>query len=178
MGRKVEKPLIWLYAALAATLLLAYPAQAVNSFQKGMQAARAGKLEDAIKLWSSSIARDPKFYAAYVNRGSAYLLTGHVMKGVLDWHKAKLYGPIFAYGLYGGDFVESSDGGRMLNYAKSLEIDPDYITSVSMAGITYLDLGKDRLAIDLYRKSIELTRNPVLKNDLDFWIKSIEESTD
>jgi hypothetical protein len=42
-----------------------------------------------------------------------------------------------------------------------------------MMGITCLELGRPRLVVDLYRKSIDLTKNPMLKSQLQHWIKSI-----
>ena len=43
-----------------------------------------------------------------------------------------------------------------------------------MAGITYLDLGRSDKALELYRNSIDLTKNPLFKSFLDYWITSIE----
>jgi tetratricopeptide (TPR) repeat protein len=143
-----------------------------------MDAARSGQLGRAIELWTRALGADPKSYAAYANRGSAYLETGHVLKGIEDWHRARKYAPIFAYGLYTPDFVDrASRNRRMLNYARPLEIDPDHIPSVAMMGIAYLDLGRDSIAVELYRKSIELTRNPLLKNHLHHWVESIRSSS-
>ncbi len=65
----------------------------------------------------------------------------------------------------------------MLNFALPLELDPDHIGSVLMMGSAYLDFGRDRVAVRLFKKSIGLTRNPMLKNHLQHWIKSIQESS-
>jgi hypothetical protein len=63
----------------------------------------------------------------------------------------------------------------MLNYAASLELDPDHIPSVVMMGAMYLDLGLDKMAVDLYRKSKDLTKNPLLKNHLEHWVETLEQ---
>jgi tetratricopeptide (TPR) repeat protein len=150
------------------------PASSEEEFQRGMEAARSGELDRAIELWTSVLEKDPKSYAAHVNRGTAYLLSGYVLKGVDDWHKAWRYAPVFAYGYYSVDFIDQESGNtRMLTYAKPLELDPDHIASVTMMGITCLELGRPRLVVDLYRKSIDLTKNPMLKSQLQHWIKSI-----
>jgi tetratricopeptide (TPR) repeat protein len=156
------------------SVVLPSKTEAADTFQLGVKAARAGQLDRAIKLWTREIRMDPKSYAAYVNRGNAYLQSGHVLKGIEDWHEARKHAPIFAFGLYISDYIErASRNRRMLNYAKPLELDPDYVASIAMMGIAYLDLGRDRLAVKLYRKSIDLTRNPMLKNHLHHWVESI-----
>lgn len=151
-------------------------AEGSDSFDRGFSAARSGRLDEAILQWSAAIHREPKCYAAHVNRGTAYLKTGHVLRGIRDWHTAQKYSPIFAYGLYMEDFIHKAPGDtEMLTYAKSLEIDPEHMPSVAMIGAAYLDFGRTQMAADLYRMSIELTKNPLLKNYLDHWTKSVED---
>jgi tetratricopeptide (TPR) repeat protein len=170
---------VYFIATALMVLALSLPSPCVHAFgefHSGTKAARAGDLQKAIRLWSKVIRKHPKSYAAHVNRGTAYLMTGHVIKGIRDWHKAKEYGPIFAYGVYGADFIDQAPGNKkILNFAKPLELDPDYVAVVAMTGITCLDLGRTEEALKLYRRSMELTRNPLLKNHFDHWIKSIEK---
>lgn len=142
----------------------------------GLQAFRSGRPELAIELWTRALGRNPKSYAAHVNRGSAYLSRGYVLRGIRDWYEAESLSPIFAYGVFNGDFVpEAGYNAQMLTYAASLELDPDYIPSVVMMGAAYLDLGLSERAAELYRKSIELTRNPLLKGQLDHWLGSLDQ---
>ena len=164
-----------LCAVLAGVLPALGHTQAQGGHGDALAAARAGDLDSAVELWTRALKKDPKSYTAYVNRGTARLLTGHVFKGVEDWHAAVRYMPVFAFGVYRTDFVEEADGNRaVLNFAKSLEIDPDHVPSIMMMAAAYLDLGKDRMVADLFRKSIDLTRNPLLKNMLFHWAKSLE----
>jgi len=75
-------------------------------------------------------------------------------------------------------FIEQAGGDkRILNFAKSLELDPDYVASVSMTGAMLLDLGRTEDALELFRCAMELTRNPLLKNHFDHWIKSLESGS-
>ncbi len=151
---------------------------ASEDFDQGLIAARSGQLDRAVRSWSRAIRRNPKSYAAYINRGSAYILSGHVLRGILDWHKAREFSPAFAYASYGVHFIgEASGDPAMLNYAMSTELDPDYVPSVVMTGITYLDLGRTDKALELYRNSIDLTKNPLFKSFLDYWIASIESTS-
>lgn len=145
-----------------------------TDFERGLAAARSGQMELAIKLWSKSIERRPKSYASYVNRGLAYIHTGRVFEGVADWHKARELAPVFAYGVYTGDFILEASENPMLSFAAPLELEPEYVASVFMTAVTYLDVGRADKAAELYRKSIDLTTNPLLKSYLDHWAASLE----
>lgn len=162
---------------IAGSSLVFLPAYstAFQEVEQGLTAARSGQLDRAVRLWSKAIKKNPKSYAAYINRGSAYFRSGYVLRGILDWHKAREFSPAFAYAVYGADFIgEASGDPAMLNYAMSTELDPDHAPSVVMTGITYLDVGRTDKALELYRNSIDLTKNPLFKSFLDYWIASIE----
>jgi tetratricopeptide (TPR) repeat protein len=166
---------------ITCSILVILPADSTASedLEQGLIAARSGQLDRAVRLWSKAIRKHPKSYAAYINRGSAYIRSGHVLRGILDWHKAREYSPAFAYASYGGDFIgEASGNPAMLNYAMSTELDPDYVASVIMTGIMYLDVGRTDKALELYRNSIDLTKNPLFKSFLDYWITSIESPSE
>jgi len=156
-------------------LLLPATVPADETLSQGIVAACSGQLDKAVKLWTRIINKQPRSYAAYVNRGTAFMMSGHVRRGIEDWHLAWKYSTIFAYGYYSPDFInEAPENQRMLTYAKSLELDPDHFVSVAVVGGTYQDVGRPKIAAELFRKSIDLTKNPMLKNQLHYWIKSIE----
>ncbi len=162
--------IVWVLICAHANSGFAY-----DEIEQGLQAIRSGDVKRAIQIWTVAINRNPKSYAAYVNRGSAYIKAGFVFKGIADWDEARKLSPIFAFGLYSGGYIRQASGNAsILNYAAPLELDPDHIPSVAMMGVTYLDLGLDKLAVNLYRKSKNLTKNPLLKNHLDHWIESLE----
>jgi tetratricopeptide (TPR) repeat protein len=148
---------------------------ASQEFREGMDAARAGRLDVAIEKWTRAIERNPQSYPARANRGTAYMLSGHVLRAVQDWHEAKKLAPVFAYSVYGGLFIpEVSRNAAMLNYAMPIELEPDYFPSVCMAGSMYLDFGETQKALELFNKSIDLTRNPLLKSYLEYWVESLQ----
>jgi tetratricopeptide (TPR) repeat protein len=158
-------------------VLLAPCSRAADDFDIGMEAAKMGQFDQAVELWTRFIQKNPKSYSAHVNRGSAYLKSGYVFKGIMDWHQARKLSPLFAFGVYGQDFIAQASGDTsMLNYASPLELDPDHISSVAMMGIAYLDLGQPAKAVQLYRKAMDLTKNPLLKSYLDHWADTIESS--
>jgi tetratricopeptide (TPR) repeat protein len=148
-----------------------------GDFERGLEAAKTGQLDRAIDSWTRFIERNPKSYSAYVNRGNAYIRSGHIFKGIMDWHQARKLSPLFAYAVYNQDYIAQASGDTaMLNYASPLELDPDYIPSVAMIGIAYMELGQKAKAAELYRKSMDLTKNPLLKTHLDHWAETIESS--
>jgi tetratricopeptide (TPR) repeat protein len=165
---------------ITGSILVFLPSNGVASedFEQGLMAARSGQLDHAVRLWSKVIRRNPKSYAAYVNRGSAHIRSGYVLKGILDWHRAREFSPAFAYAAYGGDFIGEAPGNpAMLNYAMSIELEPDYVPSVVMTGITYLDVDRSDKALELYRNAIDLTKNPLLKSFFDYWITSLQSAS-
>jgi tetratricopeptide (TPR) repeat protein len=178
MLRSITKVTAILIIACSSLVFLPAAAAASEEFERGLAAARLGRLDQAVRSWSRTIKKHPKSYSAYINRGSAYILSGYVFRGIRDWHKAREYSPAFAYAVYSGHFIEEASGDpAMLNYAMSTELDPDYVPSVIMTGITYLDVGRTDKALELYRNSIDLTKNPLLKSFLDYWITSIESTS-
>jgi len=146
-----------------------------DHFLLGVKAADAGELERAAALFGEAIKTNPSFYSAYVNRGSVLLRSGYVLSGICDWHRARDLAPMFAYAVYTGDLIRRPSGkSPVLGYALSTELDPDHVASVMMMGVAYMDLGHEEKAWELFRKSSDLTRNPLLKNNWEYWAKSLE----
>lgn len=164
---------------LAAALVQIWPTQGMagkDEVDRGLLALRKGRVNAAIEMWTQAIKKNPKSYAAHVNRGSAYLRTGYVLRGIRDWHEAENFAPAFAYAVYDGDFIsEVNHNGEMLNFAAPLEIDPDHIASVLMMGAAYLEFGLTEEAAELYKKSLDLTSNPLLKSQLDHWLGTLDQ---
>lgn len=147
---------------------------AADDFDRGVAAAYSGNLELAVQHWSKMIRKNPKSYAAHVNRGHAYIRSGRVLAAILDWQKANELAPAYAYAAFTGDFIPVSSENRLINFAAPLELDPNYLASVFMTAVTYLDVGRSDKALEIYRNSLELTANPLLKGYLDYWASSVE----
>jgi tetratricopeptide (TPR) repeat protein len=174
----ITKVAVFLIITGSSLVFLPAVSTASEDVEQGLIAARSGQLDRAVRLWSKAIKKNPKSYSAYINRGSALIRSGYVLRGIRDWHKAREYSPAFAYASYAGSFIgEASGDPAMLNYAMSTELDPDHVPSVIMTGIAYLDIGRSDKALELYRNSIDLTKNPLLKSFLDYWITSIESTS-
>ncbi len=169
----------WVGLFLVLMVVIAGPAPvpcyADQEFDQGLGAAYAGDLDAAIQLWTVAIRRSPRCYEAYVNRGAASFRKGNMIQGVRDWHKARTLSPTFAYAVDTGDFINvSQPTPRSLGFVKALELDPEFAGAVTMSGATFLDLGQKRLAAELFGKAVELTKNPMLKNDFDYWGRQID----
>jgi len=157
-----------------ALALLCGSGAAADDFDQGLAALFGGRYDAAIRSLTQVIRKNPKSYAAYVNRGTAYFRSGRVFKGVLDWNKARDLSPLFAYGVYTGEVIVRPPGNPdVIGFAAPVELDPEYIPSVEMTGIMLMDLGRDKIAAELYRKSMDLTKNPLLKTHLEYWAATL-----
>ncbi|MBI5570194.1 MAG: tetratricopeptide repeat protein [Desulfomonile tiedjei] len=163
--------------ALAIVVCTALEVSASEIYQQALAESRAGRPDTALVLWNRVIQRNPKSYGAHVNRGMVYMGSGLVYHAIMDWHRARELSPLFAYGVAIEGFLDEESGNTaLLNYAKTIELDPDYAASVMMTGSLYLDLGQNAKAVTLFRKSVELTRNPLLKSYFEYWIESVKSS--
>ncbi|MGB9618502.1 MAG: hypothetical protein ACP5M0_11800 [Desulfomonilaceae bacterium] len=152
-------------------------ALAHDPFSEGVAAAHRGEFERAAALFTKAIQREPSFYAAYANRGSVLIKSGHILQGILDWHRARELSPPFAYAVFTGYLLQhSSAKNALLNYVLPTELDPDFLASITMAGAAYQDFGRPESAVLLFKKSIDLTRNPLWKSYFEYWAKSLEKS--
>lgn len=164
---------------VVAPFFQAKAAEAISAsdFDLASAAIRDGRLEHAIKLLDSYIIKNPKSYPAHINRGSALFYSGYVSRAVDDWHKAKNLAPLFAFGVFTGEIVwQSAPRGNYLDYVASIELYPDHVATINMLGATYLDFGLNKKALDLFRKSAELTANPLFKTDLEWWSYTLNPS--
>lgn len=160
---------------LIVSLLLTLRVYPAGTYDHRLSRQDTVEADRAIESWTRVIRRNPRSYEAHVNRGSAYFLRGYVFRGIMDWHRASELAPVFAYAFFTGEFItQSANRGRLLNYAVSIELDPDRIVSVLMMGMMYLDLGQYPKTCELYRKSANLTKNPLLKSELDYWVHQLE----
>lgn len=160
---------------LAPATVTAAPA---SEFDLATGELRDGRLEQAVRLLDSFILKNPKSYPAHINRGSALFYMGFVYRGITDWHKARDLAPLFAFGVFTGEIVWLSEPrGPYLDFVASIELYPDHVASIGMMGATYMDLRLTEKALDLYRKSADLTSNPLFKADLEWWSYTLKPSS-
>jgi tetratricopeptide (TPR) repeat protein len=166
---------IFILIALLCGLGAPTPTVGADDFDRGFDAAMRGQMDQAINFWTVHLRRNPKSYETLVNRGNAYFAGGHVLKGVSDWREARQFAPAFAYAFCPAAFIKRPiTQTPMLGFAVALELDPDYVASVIMTGALYQDIGRTQLAIELYEKSKDLTKNPLLKAQFEHWIYTLQ----
>ncbi len=161
---------------LAGFVITAWqPAVNADDFTRGIQAIDSGQDDLAVKFFSSYLVRKPGAYEALVNRGTAFVRSGHVYHAISDWHRANELAPLFAYAFYSDNVIRSVTPNRkQIKYVASIELVPERAASVVMAGAMFLDFGLKSSAIDLFRMSISLTSDPIFKTDLEYWIKTLD----
>ncbi|MDR3604640.1 MAG: hypothetical protein P4L38_08405 [Syntrophaceae bacterium] len=146
-----------------------------DDFTQGIQALDRGQHELAVKFFSSYLARKPGTYEALVNRGTAFVRSGHVYHAISDWHRAGELAPLYAYAFYSDNVIRSvTANNKQIKYVASIELVPERAVSVVMTGAMFLDFGLKSSAIDLFRMSISLTSDPIFKTDLEYWIKTLD----
>ena len=162
---------------LGLSLLIWSDAAIADEFARGIVAMDTGQDDLAIRSFSSYLARRPQTYEALINRGAAFMRSGHVYEAVSDWSKADDIAPLFGYAFYTADIIRVvSPRNSPVKYVASIELFPEKAGSVVMTGAAYLDLGLTSRAIDLFRMSVRLTKNPLFKTDLEYWVKSLDPS--
>ncbi len=152
-----------------------YTPALTDDFTQGTLALDGGQHDLAIRFFSSCLARRPQTYEALLNRGTAYIRSGHVYKAISDWNRAVELAPLYAYAFYSDDVIRSvTPNSRPVKYVAMIELFPERAVSVVMTGATFLDLGLKSAAIDLFKMSTSLTRDPMFKTDLEYWIKTLD----
>jgi hypothetical protein len=162
---------------LGLSLLIWSDHAIADEFARGIQAMDAGQDDMAIRSFSSYLARRPQTYEALINRGAAFMRSGHVYEAVSDWSDADEVAPMFGYAFYTADILRSVAPKKSpVKYVASIELYPEKAGSVVMTGAAYLDLGLKSRAVDFFRMSVRLTKNPLFKTDLEYWVKSLGPS--
>ncbi|MFH0960348.1 MAG: hypothetical protein V1897_16775 [Pseudomonadota bacterium] len=164
------------FAVCLAVLLMVVPGRAeADDFARGVRALDIGQDEKAVSLFSSYLSRRPRTYEALLNRGTAFARNGRIFQAITDWSQATEVAPLFAYPFYLDDVIRIvAPKNSLVRYVANIELYPEKAASVAMAGATLLDLGHRSAAIDLFRKSTLLTKNPLFKTDLEYWIKTLD----
>jgi tetratricopeptide (TPR) repeat protein len=147
----------------------------MDDFARGVQALDMGQDEQAVSLFSSYLSRKPQTYEALLNRGTAFARNGRICRAITDWSAAAEVAPLFAYSFYIDDVIRVvAPKNSLIKYVANIELYPEKAASVAMAGATLLDLGHRSAAVDLFKRSTLLTKNPLFKTDLEFWIKTLD----
>jgi len=161
---------------LVAIILVNYPAaglcqtnqnsnpEAMDSFRAGVDNAKAGKFDLAIKSFEKVISIDSKNSNAYVGLGNMYLQKGDLAKSAEYYNKAIAVdnSSIFAYTGLGNIYSQKGDTDKAISYyEKALAIDNNNAMAYSGLGNVYGRKGDTDKAIKCYNKAIALDKNPI-----------------
>src|SRR3990167_4842469 len=120
--------------------------------------------DDAIEAYTSAIALDPNYAAAYNNRGDAYANKGQYDRAIEDYNKAIALDPNYAdaYGNRGNAYRNKGHIDRAIeDYNKAIALDRNYADAYGNRGNAYRNKGQNDRAIEDYNKVIALDPNNV-----------------
>lgn len=139
-----------IFSFLTTTNLLAQNAE--EYLEKGIEKAKADKLEEAIKLFSKSIELDPLNYIAWFNRGLAKSYLNLFEEALEDFEQTVKRGPMFenGYFLRGLTKMDLTDyDGALRDFSIAIELDKKFNRAYFQRGQLYYLLGnKDSACAD------------------------------
>jgi tetratricopeptide (TPR) repeat protein len=144
-----KKP--WLQSALCVSLLLTV---GMASWHRTW----VFKTEDA--LWTDTVARNPRSWAAHINLGRAFMLKGQVDDAVVQYQRALQINPNYsgAYDSLGQALVRKGQvDDAVAQYQKALAINPNYAQAHSNLAVALVQRGQVDDAIAQYQKALEIS---------------------
>lgn len=129
---------------------------------KGIVSDESGDHNDAINAYSRAIELNPKYGAAYFNRGCAYYALGNYGQAIKDYEKAIEFNPNDAKVYYNRGNAYDELGNRnqaIRDYDKAIELNPRYTWAYNNRGNAYSKFGNYSQAIKDYNKAIEVNPN-------------------
>ena len=136
--------------------------QAKEWFDKGHQHGLNKEYDKAIEAYTSAIALDPNYAAAYYNRGNAYKNKGQYDRAIEDYNKAIALDPNLAYAYHNRGTAYSDKGQydrAIEDYNKAIALDPNLAYAYYNRGLAYYNKGQYDRAIEDYNKAIALDPN-------------------
>ena len=143
---------IWWFTA-------AYSQDAAKYYEQGLEKARAGKLDDAIKLFSKSIELRPEDYYAWYNRGIAKSMLNRYEEALSDFEQTVKLAPEYKKGYLnrGNAKKHLTDyEGAIADYTYAIKLDGQYADAYFNRGFVYEMLGKKDSACADFAKAMEL----------------------
>jgi tetratricopeptide (TPR) repeat protein/S1-C subfamily serine protease len=137
----------------------ATPVTAQQYFKIAYDYAEAGDYQKAILNYDETIRIDPKYAAAYNNRGIAYNELGQYGRAIQDYDEAIRLDPQYAnaYTNRGNAYNELGQyQSAIRDYDEAIRLDPQHFGAYNNRGIAYVNLGQYGRAIQDYDEAIRL----------------------
>jgi Tfp pilus assembly protein PilF len=134
-------------------------ARAISHYTTGCSYFKKGQYEQAISYFSKAIELDPKYYKAYVMRGSTWCIKHDYDRGLNDFNKALEINPQYAEAYSGRAVVWINKGDydhSIADCTKALEINPQYVKAYFSRGRAWENKGDYNRAVADYTKAIEI----------------------
>jgi len=130
--------------------------EAIASYNRGIDNMAAGAKVPAIEEFSKAIKTNPKFTAAFIRRGLAYYFNKENAKAKSDFDSAIKLDKNNPLAYLNRGVVQSDSTGKIADYTKAIEIDPDYMQGYIYRGEAYEDKKDYDHAIADYTSLIKL----------------------
>lgn len=122
----------------------------------------SGKLEEAIEEFERAVDMEPNYARAWLNLGSCYYGLGDIKTAVSHLVRASglkndpLSEGIGHYNLAALSYEEGDYPSALNSYEKAKVILPEYHNIYYGIGVTLMQLDRDKEAIDLFKKAIDI----------------------
>jgi tetratricopeptide (TPR) repeat protein len=149
------------------TLLTAAFGQNANEFyEEGLEKAQAGKLEEAIELFSKSIELQPEDYYSWYNRGIAKNMLDNYEDALPDFEQTVKLAPDYKKGWLNRGTTKkhlTDYEGALSDYSYAIKLDPNYADGYYNRGLVYELLSKKDSACLDFNKAKEIGMKAALK---------------
>lgn len=130
-----------------------------KTYNQALELAKRGNYKEAIKTFTQLLRVNPKFVAAYIERGGARSSMGDKQGAIEDFTQALRISPNFVevYIARGNvRFYLGDKQGAIEDYNQATRINPNYADAYCHRGNVRADLGDQPGAIEEYRKAVKL----------------------
>ena len=152
-------------------------AKALEHYHLAGDYASQGQMDLAIEQYTEAISIDPKYTAAYYDRGIAYRRIGDYNRAIADYTQAIALDPESALSYYQRGVAYHYQGDldkAILDLNKATELDSAYALAYAVSGQVYSELGEVELAIANYEKALELDLLPYQKQVIEDILKNMK----
>lgn len=152
--------------------------EAQQRVNEGVEAQEAGRLDDAVALYTEAIALDRKLYLAYFHRSKAYGELGRFVEALSDASLAVEHAPgpdrVRAYTHRSKAYFDMGElGNAVLNASKAIELDGSFAAAYANRGLAYREQGKLEQAMADLEQALSLTDDPALAAQIEGMIEEL-----
>jgi tetratricopeptide (TPR) repeat protein len=138
-----------------ALLTAAFGQTAIAFYEKGVEKASEGKLEEAINLFSKSIDLNPEDYYSWYNRGIAKTMLKNYEDALLDFAQTIKLAPHYKKGWLNRGTLKkrlTDYEGALSDYSNAIKLDSNYADGYYNRGLIYELLNKkDSACMDFHK---------------------------